>query len=129
LTIALDLGPKLRAYATNAIPQYIVADLVNDRVLVHEAPTGASYSRVTSLRRGDTLRISAGTGHVPIAVGTLLPLSLDTVAGRGILAFTVGTVMLAPTSLVGATTCCDRLDVSREAPAQLPAAQKWLRYT
>jgi Uma2 family endonuclease len=72
-SLALDLGPKLRAYATASIPQYIVADLVGDRVVVHEAPVGASYSRVTTLTRGDTLRISAGTGHVPITVGTLLP--------------------------------------------------------
>jgi hypothetical protein len=72
-SLALDLGPKLRAYAAAAIPQYIVADLVNHRVLLHEEPAGGAYSRVTSLDRGETVEISAGTSRVPIAVDRLLP--------------------------------------------------------
>jgi len=72
-SLALDLGPKLRAYAGAGIPQYIVVDLVNDRVLVHEEPAGESYARVTPLARGETVRIYAGSGHVPMAVDRLLP--------------------------------------------------------
>lgn len=72
-SLALDVGPKLRAYAEAGIPQYIVVDLVNDRVLVHEEPAGESYSRVTSLARSETVRISAGSSHVPMAVDRLLP--------------------------------------------------------
>jgi Uma2 family endonuclease len=72
-SLALDVGPKLRAYAEAGIPQYIVVDLVNDRVLVHEEPTGDSYSRVTALARSETVRISAGSSHVTMAVDRLLP--------------------------------------------------------
>ncbi len=69
-----DLTSKLRNYALATIPQYIVVDLVNDRVLVHEQPTGGAYKRVTSLARGEVLRISAGGGSVvDLAVERLLP--------------------------------------------------------
>ena len=72
-SLSLDLGPKLAAYAAAGIPQYLVADLVNDRVLVHEEPAGHSYSRVRRAVRGDTVQISAGIGRVPMAVDRLLP--------------------------------------------------------
>ena len=70
---SIDLGPKLTAYAAAGIPQYIVADLVNNRVLLHERPTADSYQSITTLERGDTLQISAGIGAVPIAVDRLVP--------------------------------------------------------
>jgi hypothetical protein len=72
-SLSVDLGPKLRAYATAAIPQYIVADLVNDRVLVHEDPAGDSYRHVTTLRRGETMQILTATVRVPTVVDQLLP--------------------------------------------------------
>lgn len=72
-SLALDLGPKLKAYAVARIAQYVVVDLVNDRALVHEEPMGESYSRVKSCARGDTLDISAGDSFVSIAADRLLP--------------------------------------------------------
>jgi Uma2 family endonuclease len=72
-SLSIDLGPKLAAYATAGLRQYIVADLVNDRVLVHEQPEGTSYSKVTALGRDDTVEISTGTGTVPMAAARLLP--------------------------------------------------------
>lgn len=72
-SLQVDLGPKLRAYAGAGVPQYIVVDLVNNRVLVHEEPAGESYSRVTPLARGETVQIYAGSGQVPMAVDRLLP--------------------------------------------------------
>ena len=72
-SLALDLGPKLRAYAGAGIPQYVVVDLVNDRVVIHEAPAGDSYARVIPLARGGTVRLNAGSGQVPMAVDRLLP--------------------------------------------------------
>ena len=72
-SLALDVGPKLAAYAAARIPQYLVADLVNDRVLVHEEPAGSAYVRVTTSRRGETGQMAAGSGHVSIAVDRLLP--------------------------------------------------------
>jgi len=72
-SLSLDLGPKLAAYAAAGIPHYLVADLVNHRVLLHEEPEGTAYSRITALVRGETVKISAGTGHVPLAVDRLLP--------------------------------------------------------
>ena len=72
-SLAIDLGPKLTTYAAAGIHQYVVADLVNNRVLVHEQPVENSYSSVTVLERGETLQISAETASVPLAVDRLLP--------------------------------------------------------
>jgi Uma2 family endonuclease len=72
-SLSVDLGPKLKAYATAGIPQYVVADLVNDYVIIHEAPAAEVYARVTRLARGETIRIHAGNGEVAIAVDLLLP--------------------------------------------------------
>lgn len=72
-SLSLDLGPKLRAYAKAGVPQFIVADLVNDCVLVHEEPSGESYVRITTLARGETAQVAAGTGgRVLMAVDRLL---------------------------------------------------------
>jgi Uma2 family endonuclease len=72
-SLSLDLGPKLRAYAGAGVPQYIVVNLVEDRVLVHEGPAGESYSRVTVLTGGETLQIAAGSAQVALSVERLLP--------------------------------------------------------
>jgi Uma2 family endonuclease len=72
-SLGVDLGPKLAAYAAAGIPQYVVADLVNDRVLVHEQPEGRSYTRVTTVLRGDTVEIAAGGGRVSLPAERLLP--------------------------------------------------------
>jgi hypothetical protein len=71
--LSIDVGPKLTAYAAAGIRQYIVADLVNNRVLVHERPAGNSYSSVAAYKRGETVQISAATVTVSIAVDRLLP--------------------------------------------------------
>jgi hypothetical protein len=68
-----DLVAKLQIYAAAGIPQYIVSDLVRNRVLVHEQPSGSAYVHVEELKRGQTLRISADSGHVTIPVERLLP--------------------------------------------------------
>lgn len=72
-SLAIDIGPKLRAYARALIPQYIVVDLVNNRVLVHEGPAGDTYSRVATLGSGDTVSVHTGGAHVPIPAERLLP--------------------------------------------------------
>lgn len=73
-SLALDLGPKLAAYARAGIPQYVVVDLANNRVLNHDLPVEDSYTRVVAVAREELLRISAGDeDHVPIAVERLLP--------------------------------------------------------
>lgn len=71
-SLAIDFGPKLTAYAAAGIPQYIVADLVNNRVLVHERPAENSYASVAAFERGETVQISTGTAAVPMAVDRLL---------------------------------------------------------
>ncbi len=72
-SLPLDMGPKLAAYAGAGIAQYVVVDLVNNRVLSHELPSGTSYARVTSSVRGDTVQLSAGRGQqVSMAVDRLL---------------------------------------------------------
>jgi Uma2 family endonuclease len=73
-SLALDLGPKQAAYAGAGIAQYVVVDLVNNRVLTHEQPSGNSYGRVIPSVRGETVRLSAGSGqYVSMAVDRLLP--------------------------------------------------------
>lgn len=72
-SLSIDLGPKLTAYATAGIPQYIVVDLVNDRVLVHEQPRERVYANVTTHERGETVQIATGHTAVPIDVSRLLP--------------------------------------------------------
>lgn len=71
-SLPIDVGPKRAAYAAAGIRQYIVADLVNNRVLVHEGPVANSYSRVAALERGETVRISAGADDVLMPVDRLL---------------------------------------------------------
>ena len=70
---SLDLGPKLRAYAAAGIHQYIVADLVDNRVLLHERPAEDSYQSVTVLERGEMVQLSAGTAALPVPVDRLIP--------------------------------------------------------
>ena len=49
-------------------------DLVHDVVLDHANPVGGAYSAATALRRGDSLRVSAGGGQfVDVPVDRLLP--------------------------------------------------------
>jgi Uma2 family endonuclease len=72
-SLSLDLGPKLAAYAAARIPQYIVADLVRDRVLVHERPEGPSYAVVSILQRDETVSIVTPHGTVQIPAERLLP--------------------------------------------------------
>jgi Uma2 family endonuclease len=72
-SLTLDLGPKLKAYARAGVPQYIVADLVNNRVVIHEGPVGDSYSRVSSSALGETVQINAASGRISLAADRLLP--------------------------------------------------------
>ena len=72
-SLSVDLGPKLAAYAAAGIPQYVVADLVNDRVILHETPVGNGYRDTRLLGRADTVQIAAATGTVPLAAAQLLP--------------------------------------------------------
>jgi hypothetical protein len=72
-SLSLDLGPKLQAYASAGIPQYVVVDLVNNRVLVHEEPAAGAYGRVAALGRGTTVAIRARDARVSLAVDPLLP--------------------------------------------------------
>jgi hypothetical protein len=72
-SVGRDLGTKLRVYASAQIPQYIVINLVENVVLVHQQPQGAEYKMVTTLKAGDILHISAGEGNsVAIEVSRLL---------------------------------------------------------
>jgi Uma2 family endonuclease len=72
-SLSVDLGPKLLAYAKAGIPQYLVVDLVNDHVVIHEEPEDGTYSLVTTLYRGDTVPIAGGAKHVAMGVDRLLP--------------------------------------------------------
>jgi hypothetical protein len=72
-SLSIGLGPKLAAYAAAGIRQYIIADLVNDHVLVHEKPAENSFRTIATFGRGETIDISTGTGTVPMVVDRFLP--------------------------------------------------------
>jgi hypothetical protein len=72
-SLRLDLGPKLQAYARAGVPQYVVVNLVDDVVLVHERPAEGGYEDVTRLVRGDTLGVRTARQPVSIPVDQLLP--------------------------------------------------------
>lgn len=73
-SLSLDLGPKLQAYASAGIPQYLVVDLVNNRVVVHEEPVaGGSFARVMVLEKGAAVGIRAGEERVTLGVDHFLP--------------------------------------------------------
>jgi Uma2 family endonuclease len=50
-----DTTVKLQLYAIMGVTEYWIADLRNDRVLVHTNPVGDSYQTVRELRRGESL--------------------------------------------------------------------------
>jgi Uma2 family endonuclease len=67
-----DSSVKLQLYAITGIPEYWIADLENNRLLIHSNPVGDTYQSVVELRRGDT----AAPSLVPdcrISVDLLLP--------------------------------------------------------
>lgn len=69
-----DLNVKLGLYADAKIPQYIVVDLINNVLLVHEKPKSDSYQSVQTFARGSSVRINAGAGNsVEVPVGDLIP--------------------------------------------------------
>lgn len=73
-SLSLDLGPKLQAYASAGIPQYVVVDLVNNRVLVHEEPAASgSFARVSVLEKGSAIGIRTGEQRLALPVDDLLP--------------------------------------------------------
>jgi Uma2 family endonuclease len=51
-TLAYDLGDKARLYARTGIPEYWVADLGGNRLLVHRNPEGDRYAEITEKRQG-----------------------------------------------------------------------------
>lgn len=69
-----DRGTKQRIYATAGVPQYLIVNLVNERVELYEDPDAESgrYRRVTLLGRGDFLSLHVG-GGLRLLVAELLP--------------------------------------------------------
>lgn len=72
-SLAVDRGPKLKACGSARVPQYVVVDLVHNRVLVHTDPGRDSYAQVTTLERGATVAVMAGVTGVSLSVDQFLP--------------------------------------------------------
>jgi Uma2 family endonuclease len=47
-TLGIDLGKKLRVYASARIPEYWVVDVAQKALIVHRDPLGAAYRDVTT---------------------------------------------------------------------------------
>jgi Uma2 family endonuclease len=67
-----DTTVKMQVYAIMSVPEYWIADLRNNRLLVYSNPVGDSYQSIRELRRGDTLAPSLLPECV-IPVDLLLP--------------------------------------------------------
>lgn len=66
-SLEYDTTAKLGLYAILGIPEYWVADLQNQRLLVHSEPTGDSYASVNELHRGETvLPLLLPTCSIPV---------------------------------------------------------------
>ena len=51
-TLKIDLEPKATIYARNAIAEYWVIDLVNQKLIVHTQPSNNSYTQIQELTTG-----------------------------------------------------------------------------
>jgi len=71
-SLELNITMKLQLYAIMSVPEYWIADLRNNRLLVDSNPAGDSYQNIRELRRGDTLAPSLLPDCV-ISVDLLLP--------------------------------------------------------
>ena len=67
-----DSSVKLGLYSILGIPEYWIADLANNRLLVHSQPAGDRYADVAELHRGRTLAPHL-LPDCRIAVDLLLP--------------------------------------------------------
>ena len=54
-SLEFDTTVKLQLYAITGIPEYWVADLEKDRLLIYSNPDGDTYQSVRELHRGDTV--------------------------------------------------------------------------
>ena len=72
-SLAKDRGPKLRAYAAAGIADYWIADVRQERLLVHREPQGDGYANVTELAGDDTVTplLLEGVPGVTVRVGDL----------------------------------------------------------
>lgn len=70
-SLNIDRGRKLRLYAREGIPEYWIANLVEDCVEVRRKPSGEDYTDTRICRRGDF--INTGPDARPVAVIDLLP--------------------------------------------------------
>jgi Uma2 family endonuclease len=54
-TLAFDLGPKLRAYATSGLSEYWVVDVQRQAIVVHRNPLGDNYQTVEVASAGESV--------------------------------------------------------------------------
>lgn len=71
-TLEQDTTVKMQLYAIMSVPEYWIADLRNNRLLIHSHPAGDSYQSIRELRRGDSVVPSLLPDCV-IPVDLLLP--------------------------------------------------------
>jgi Uma2 family endonuclease len=67
-----DTTVKLQLYAIMTVPEYWIADLRNNRLLVYSGPAGDGYQTVREFHRGDTVAPSL-LPDCAVAVDLLLP--------------------------------------------------------
>ena len=72
-SLEYDSTVKLGLYAILGIPEYWVADLKNDRLLVYSEPKGDSFLTEKTLHRGDTIAPILLLPDCPMPVDLLLP--------------------------------------------------------
>lgn len=75
-SLVYDRRRKLSVYARAGIPQYVIVNLQDDVLELHERPVAAegTYESTTIVRRGETLRLALGGSAVlEVDAARLLP--------------------------------------------------------
>jgi Uma2 family endonuclease len=74
-SLETDRTRKLAIYASAAIPQYVIVNLVDRQIEVHEQPIPAEgrYATRTVVRPGGLVPLRAGERHVAVPADHLLP--------------------------------------------------------
>jgi Uma2 family endonuclease len=73
-SLEADRGRKLELYARARSPQYLIVNLRDSVIEVHDTPVGNGYSRTTIVREGGRLSLRAGADRVlEVEAAQILP--------------------------------------------------------
>lgn len=72
-SLRIDRTSKARIYATAGVPQYLLVNLVDEQVEVHDRPRDGEYKGKRIARRATLVKVSVGAKSIGVAARDLLP--------------------------------------------------------